>query len=234
MQVADKPIITNFKGSFKKVDLNDYLPDEDNYSFDRNIAKINPIEKHKTSPKQPVTRYFESCRDNLLTSTIFWDASKENISKQIPQSLKNLFKFHGISLENDLFMITGINAKNQHFVIFNSYYKDENTNQNCEQIFCLKSENHELTPLQIDVINIFNDIRNKRLFMDGSTKNPFKNIADNNCNSVLLFETSTHALASISKKRPINEITNEKGHIYPVIYSADSEYIRYRVVPITV
>ena len=227
MQVSFCPI-TTFKGSFKNINLNDYVPDIDNNATKLISPKFEIKQAEDIPQKAPQIKEFY-CAD---TSISLFEASKSDIKDVIPDNIKMLMSFHGVDIHNDLFMLTGSNAQNQRFVVFNCFFKDENTNTNCEQLYCLKSDNDELSELQKDLILIFNDKRNKQFFIDGAISNPLKNICEANSNPEDMFSSSIKAMAGISKERSFDDLIDNKGKVYPVIYSADGQYIRYRVIPL--
>ena len=53
---------------------------------------------------------------------------------------------------------------------------DESVGESCEQVFCLKSRDENLTPLQKDVIKVFNTPHCIKYLKEDSINNPLANI----------------------------------------------------------
>ena len=246
MQVTLKPNITTFKGSFKQVDLNELLPESDNWQKTKPKPIQTTIVPDKISRKA-MMKVLGYTQDDKRTDIALWEAQKDEINAKIPQSIKNLCKFHGIDPTQDLFMVSGTNKEGQLFVVFNSFFRHEEIFEipkkdkpqekeqikrfvDCEQVYCLKSDSKEPTPLQMDIVKIFNDSRVKNYLLDGSTKNPLKTICNPGVKANDILIPAIHGLSCISKEKPLDELMDEKGRINKVIYSADGEYTRYRII----
>ena len=179
MQVTLNPITKTFTGSFKQVNLDELLPESDNWQ--RNMQKpIQAVVVPDKISRKPMMKTMVYAEDGVRTDTTVWEAQKDEMNKNIPDNIKNLCKFHGINPTEDLFMISGTNKDGQLFIIFNSFFRHEELFEapkkhkpeekenilrfvDCEQIYCMKSTNENPTPLQLDVVKLFNDRTTKNI-----------------------------------------------------------------------
>ena len=251
MQVTFNPINLNFKGSFKNINLDDMLPESDNWQRQKPQINLEQSPKELILTRKPSMKMLSCSENGVKTNVTLWESEKDAIVNNIPDNIKNLCKFHGINPKEDLFMISGINKDGQLFVIFNSFFRNEQEYQvpkndnsakmetkvahvDCAQVYCMKSTDSNPTPLQLDIAKIFNDSRNKKYLMEGSTKNPLKTICNAGVRATEVFVPGIHALSCVSKDIPKEDLMDESGKINRVIYTADGKYTRYKIIYIPI
>jgi hypothetical protein len=139
-------IKTQFRGSFN-IPLDAYVPQE-------------PKEKEGPQPTQRVkniTKTFKIGPESDFTGVKMWAMSEEDSKSQIPQTITNALKGTNALPCEDIFMAGGITNNNHFYIVFNSYYYDQETDKNSVQYYCLVSTTDKPTKLQKAIMNIFND-----------------------------------------------------------------------------
>lgn len=245
MQITFNPSFKTFKGSFPQVNLDDLLPECDNWQKNNEPHQVLSV-PDKISRKLTM-KTIVTAEDGIRTNTTLWEAEKSEIKNYIPKHIKDLCKSYGIDPVQDLFMVSGTNENGELFVVFNSFFRHEEVFEipkknkpeekekitrfvDCEQVYCMKSTNDNATPLQMDLVKVFNDPFAKKYFLDASTKNPLKTICDPGVKATEVFVPALHALAAVSKDKPLDELVDENGKINRVVYTADGKYARYKII----
>ena len=212
-------IKTQFRGSFN-IPLDAYVPQE-------------PKEKEGPQPTQRVkniTKTFKIGSENDFTAVKMWAMSEEDSKSQIPQTITNALKGTNALPCEDIFMAGGITNNNHFYIVFNSYYYDQETDKNSVQYYCLVSTTDKPTKLQKAIMNTFNDNEARSLLKRGSVNNPYEKISEFADVDSRLFEIYTYGLAALSKETPLEDMLQNDNTPSPVIYSGDGKYIKFKVM----
>lgn len=214
-----------FKGSFAIFNYDDYLPECDNNPTRK------PLNYSSKTMKEVCQDTFESERKTRMKEIsctykgvenygLMWECERDRILDIIPENIKNLCTFHGIDITSELFMCGGLNAQNERFIVFNSFFKDQAVDESCEQLFCLKSKDENLTPLQKEIIMLFNTPHCIKYLKLDSIDNPLAGAGKAEVRTNEILVPGISALGSIAKKNDINDLINEKGSPKLVRYGA--------------
>ena len=150
------------------------------------------------------------------------------IEQRISTSAKKICSKQHVYPSVDLFVVQGLTDENKRYVLFNTHFKDSYNGANSTQMFYLESEDENYTQLQKNIFKIFRDSRNKGYLATISRNNPFAKFSDGAPGNIE-FAPTVNALAEISKEAPQSDMMDESGEYRPIIYSADAQYVRYKV-----
>lgn len=236
MQVSFRPQITSFKGSFKVNDPNAYLPDEDNNIRKRPARQEEPSNVEQTKIHEPARKskykVFQIEDDNGKTTYVdMLESDLTTFYKKVRPEIGRFCEFHGINYNRDLFLASGINKLHQRFIVFNTFFKY--ADEEYAQMFCLKSEDENYTQAQKDIVRVFNDKLNRHFLIQGNEKNPFMAVCAPGAEANRVFPHALKSLANVSKEIDFDDTLDEKGRTYPVIYTADGKYTRYRMIQLS-
>ena len=225
--------IQNFKGSFKIEDLEAFVQDfEEDVEVDIKPKKLE-IQKDLSKPSGLITKN-TGCvdKDGAITAVIMFPAIQGKVKSILLPTIANLCKKHDVNPDSDLFMVSGLDALQRRYIMFNSFYKDKKTGTNCVQVFYTSSEDENLTNVQKSIIKLFNDKRNRYYLAEGSIKNPFAKASEHGVFLSEVFSPVISAFNSVSKEMPEDEMIDENGKVNPVIYSQTPNgiYTRYKVI----
>ena len=227
MQVSFSPINiynTSFKGSFKISDLDALIAD-----FEIDEKDVKPVvEEVKPQPKvKAIAKKFNILSNSEITKVRMWGSSQSAINSHIPTDVKIVSKQQHIHPTDDLFVIQGLTDDNKRYVLFNTFFKNEDDGADCTQVYYLESEDENYTQLQKNVFKLFREPRNKRYLISNSTCNPFAKFSHGAPGSTD-FAPVINAMAEVSREANPNDMVDENGEYRPIIYTADGEYIRYK------
>lgn len=238
MQISPINYIKNnnisFSGSFKISNLDALISD-----FDIDEEKIEPrepktikeVENSDNSDSFSILRQTIDLDDEGTKTYITYTASTQNdFSNKLTSSILNICKDNQVNPKEDLFMISGLDDVNRRYILFNSFYKDEQTGADCAQMFYLVSQDELLTNLQKKIVKIFNDPKNRHFLSTSTSNNPLRNLAKYGSNIQTQFRCAIDNLDAISRDFLEEDYYDENGQVLPVIYSADGEYIKYKTI----
>ena len=220
----------NFSGSFKISDLNALIDDYDE-------TEITQEEETIKTSKTDVKRSFSILRQTVdlddegtKTYITYSAANQSEVNNKLSDTMLGICKKNGVNPQKDLFMISGLDDVNRRYILFNSFYKDEQTNDDCVQMFYLLSQDELLTNLQKKVVKIFNDPKNKHFLSTCTSDNPLRNLSRYGSNIHEPFNSAIDNLEAISRDFSDQNYYDENLNVSPVIYTADGKYTKYRTI----